>query len=121
MAGEERLRRTARSRQGRAVVDDAYEDCLERLCRSYAGTVAVGSHDPRLIDRAIALAGEYASSLEFQMLMSVRGPPSGSWRGTGRSSSTFYGGRWLSYFSRRVAERRENLAFALRAVTGLRT
>jgi proline dehydrogenase len=29
-----------------------------------------------------------------------------------------YGGAWLSYFSRRVRERRENLTFAVRAVLG---
>jgi proline dehydrogenase len=106
--------------RGRAAVDAAYEDCLERLCRSYAGTVAVGSHDPRLIDRAVALAGEHDVSLEFQMLMGVR---EAAQRELARDWPVYqyvpYGGRWLSYFSRRVAERRENLAFALRAVAGL--
>ena len=27
-----------------------------------------------------------------------------------------YGGKWISYFDRRVMERRENLTFALRAL-----
>jgi proline dehydrogenase len=29
-----------------------------------------------------------------------------------------YGNKWLSYFYRRVRERKENLTFALRAVAG---
>ncbi|TKX83832.1 proline dehydrogenase, partial [Halorubrum sp. SS5] len=29
-----------------------------------------------------------------------------------------YGGKWLSYFYRRVRERKENLTFAVRAVLG---
>jgi len=27
-----------------------------------------------------------------------------------------YGSKWVSYFSRRLAERKENIAFALRAI-----
>jgi len=106
--------------QGRAAVDDAYEHCLERLFRRHDGTVAVGSHDPRLVNRALALHREHGTPVEVQMLMGVR---ERAQRDLARQWPVYqyvpYGGRWLSYFSRRVAERRENLGFALRAVTGL--
>jgi len=106
--------------QGRATVDTAYEDCLARLFRNYEGTVAVGSHDPRMVNRALALHREHGTPVEMQMLMGVR---ERAQRDLARQWPVYqyvpYGGRWLSYFSRRVAERRENLSFALRAVAGL--
>ncbi len=106
--------------QGRAAVDAAYEDCLERLFRGHEGTVAVGSHDPRMINRALALHREHGTPVEIQMLMGVRDRAQ---RDLATQWPVYqyipYGGRWLSYFSRRVAERRENLSFALRAVIGL--
>jgi len=100
-----------------AAVDEAYAACLETMFREFDGGVAVGSHDPAMIDRAATLHAEYGTEYEVQMLMGVR------------EAAQFdladavdvwqyvpYGGTWLSYFWRRVAERRANLRFALRAI-----
>jgi proline dehydrogenase len=98
-------------------VDEAFRECLEQLFRTFDGGIAVGSHDPAMIDHARELHDDYGTDFEVQMLMGVR---------EDRQSELAdeyevwqyvpYGTKWLSYFYRRVAERRENLAFALRAI-----
>ncbi|MFC6837100.1 proline dehydrogenase family protein [Halomarina ordinaria] len=105
------------SLKGRQAVNEAYEEHLEYLFREDGGTVAVGSHDPRMIERAIDLHGAYGTDFEIQMLMGVREDAQVE---LARDYEVYqyvpYGDRWLSYFSRRVMERKENLVFALRAV-----
>jgi len=100
-------------------VDRRYEADLEFMFQEFEGGIAVGSHDPRMIDHAKQLHAEYGTDLEFQMLMGVREDAQTDlaheydvWQ------YVPYGGKWISYFSRRVTERKENLLFALRAVLG---
>ncbi|WP_254542965.1 proline dehydrogenase family protein [Halomarina pelagica] len=106
--------------KGRPAVNEAYREHLEYLFREYDGTVAVGSHDPAMIDRAIELHGEYGTDFEIQMLMGVREDAQVE---LAREYPVYqyvpYGDRWFSYFYRRVMERKENLVFALRAVAGV--
>jgi len=108
--------------RGRDAVRDAYEDRLRQLLATLDGVhqgVAIGTHDDELIDVARSLAAEHGVDLELQMLMGVREDDQE------RLADEFdvwqyvpYGERWAAYFSRRVAERRENVLFALRAVLG---
>ncbi len=104
----------------RKRVNEAYRDCLDYLFREHDGGVAVGSHDPEMIQHAIDLHRELGTDFEIQMLMGVREDAQVD---LAREYDVYqyvpYGGRWLSYFSRRVMERKENLTFALRAVAGV--
>ncbi len=100
-------------------VDEAYCDCLELMFERFDGGIAVGSHDPAMIQYATELHDSYGTDFEIQMLMGVREQAQYDlaeeyevWQ------YVPYGGRWLSYFSRRVMERRANLVFALRALIG---
>lgn len=101
-------------------VNDAYREHLSYLFEEYAGTVAVGSHDPEMIDHAIDLSAQHDTDWEIQMLMGVREDAQA------RLAEDFevyqyvpYGTKWFSYFTRRALERKENLRFALRAVLGI--
>jgi proline dehydrogenase len=105
------------ARTDRRAVDRAYHEYLEYLFREYGGTVAVGSHDPAMIEHAVDLHETYGTAFEVQMLMGVREDAQVD---LAREYPVYqyvpYGGKWLSYFSRRVTERTENLTFALRAI-----
>jgi proline dehydrogenase len=98
-------------------VDEAYRDCLDYLFEHYEDGIAVGSHDPAMIDYARELHAEFGTPFEIQMLMGVREDAQTDlavdypvWQ------YVPYGSKWLSYFYRRVAERKENALFALRAL-----
>lgn len=102
----------------RTAVDEQYRTHLKYLfSETSAGAVAVGSHDPRMIQRAIELHDAYGTEFEIQMLMGVREDAQAE---LAEEYNVYqyvpYGDKWLSYFSRRVMERRENLTFALRAI-----
>ncbi|WP_254769092.1 proline dehydrogenase family protein [Salinilacihabitans rarus] len=103
----------------RARVDREYRDLLEYAFEHYDGGIAVGSHDPAMIDHAVALHEEHGTDFEVQMLMGVR---EDAQTDLAREYEVWqyvpYGGRWMSYFYRRVMERKENLLFAARAVLG---
>ena len=103
----------------RRRVNEAYRALIDQAFRTHDGGVAVGTHDPAMIDHALAAREEHGGDLEIQMLMGVREAAQTElaaehdvWQ------YVPYGSRWLSYFYRRVAERKENLLFALRAVLG---
>jgi proline dehydrogenase len=100
-------------------VNRAYEDLLALAFREFEGEVAVGTHDDRMIERARELAAEHDRDFEVQMLMGVREDYQ---RELAAERDVWqyvpYGGKWASYFYRRVAERKENALFALRAVFG---
>lgn len=103
----------------KAAVDREYEALLEYAFEHFDGGIAVGSHDPAMIDRAIELHETYGTDFEIQMLMGVREDAQyelttdyAVWQ------YVPYGGRWKSYFYRRVMERKENLWFAVRAIVG---
>ncbi|SEW12425.1 proline dehydrogenase family protein [Natrinema salifodinae] len=100
-----------------ARIDREYRDLLEYAFEQYDGGIAVGSHDPAMIDHAKALHDRYGTDFEIQMLMGVREDAQYDladeyevWQ------YVPYGDRWKSYFYRRVTERTANLEFALRAV-----
>ncbi|WP_225335604.1 proline dehydrogenase family protein [Halomicrobium urmianum] len=98
-------------------VDAEFRDCLRYMFANFEDGVAVGSHDPEMLSLADSLHEEFGTPYEVQMLMGVRedalfdlADDCEVWQ------YVPYGDRWLSYFYRRVAERRQNALFALRAV-----
>jgi proline dehydrogenase len=99
-------------------VNRAYREDLEFMFETFDGGIGVGSHDPAMIDLATDLHEEYGTDFEVQMLMGVREQAQFDLAAEGYEvwQYTPYGDRWLSYFYRRVRERKENLGFALRAV-----
>ncbi|ELZ04540.1 proline dehydrogenase family protein [Natrialba aegyptia] len=100
-------------------VNTEYEALLEFAFEHFDGGIAVGSHDPAMIERAIDLHEEYGTDFEFQMLMGVREDAQYELaREYDMWQYAPYGNRWKSYFYRRVMERKENLWFALRAIAG---
>jgi proline dehydrogenase len=104
----------------KGMVNEAYRSLLEQAFRTFDGGVAVGSHDLAMVDHARTLHDEYGTGFEVQMLMGVREDVQTDLaREMPVSQYVPYGSRWLSYFSRRVLERRENALFALRAVAGM--
>ena len=107
------------ARKEKSAVDDAYRDHLEYMFGHFDGGIAVGSHDPAMIEHAERLHEEYGTDFEVQMLMGVREDAQFD---LAREYEVWqyvpYGDKWLSYFYRRVLERKENLTFALRAVLG---
>ncbi|GGM63872.1 proline dehydrogenase [Halarchaeum rubridurum] len=102
----------------KAAVNEQYRAGLDYLFAHYDdGEIAVGSHDPAMIDHAKTLAAEHDTAFEFQMLMGVREDTQFALAAEYEVAQYVpYGGKWLQYFYRRVAERRENLVFAARAV-----
>ena len=105
--------------QEKAVVDRELKALLEFAFENFEGEVAVGSHDPEMIEHATALYEECGTAFEIQMLMGVREEEQFD------LASEYdvyqyvpYGDRWKSYFYRRVMERTENLTFAARAILG---
>ena len=100
-------------------VNEAYRECLEIMFAEFDGGIAVGSHDPAMIDYAAELHAEHGTPYEIQMLMGVR---EDAQRDLAADHEVYqyvpYGDSWLSYFYRRMMERRENLLFGLRALVG---
>ncbi len=99
-------------------VNVAYRDTLELAFQTYDNGVAVGSHDPAMIALAADLYETYGTSYEVQMLMGVREDAQRQIAADGIPMYQYapFGDRWLSYFYRRVMERKENALFALRAL-----
>ena len=103
----------------KSEVNAAYKRHLEYMFEQFEGGIAVGSHDPEMIEYATDLHEEYGTDFEIQMLMGVREDAQYDlaeeyevWQ------YVPYGDKWLSYFYRRAMERKENMLFALRAVLG---
>jgi len=105
----------------KSAVNEAYKELLAYLFREYDGGIAVGSHDPEMIDYARDLGAEYDRNYEVQMLMGVREDAQRELAADGVEVWQYapYGDKWFSYFYRRVRERKENALFALRAVVGV--
>ncbi|WP_435365059.1 proline dehydrogenase family protein [Haloarchaeobius sp. DYHT-AS-18] len=104
----------------KSKVDEQYEKLLEYMFEHFDDGIAVGSHDPKMIDLAAELHEEYGTPYEIQMLMGVREDAQFDLAEQGVEVWQYapYGGKWFQYFYRRVRERKENLTFALRAVLG---
>jgi proline dehydrogenase len=108
--------------QSKRDVDQAYLDCLAILMAQPCYPM-VGSHDPRMIERAQQLAVENArsrDSFEYQLLYGMRPQEQLRLVGDGYRTRVYlpYGQDWYGYFIRRLAERPANLLFFVR---GLRT
>jgi proline dehydrogenase len=106
--------------QEKAEVDRAYVELMDRLLveGSYP---AFATHDPRIIRRAIALAGREGigpERFEFQMLYGVRRDLQDRLVADGWTVRVYvpFGREWYPYFMRRLAERPANVAFLLRSV-----
>ncbi|QZY00186.1 proline dehydrogenase family protein [Halobaculum rubrum] len=105
----------------KADVNEAYREDLEFLFKERDDGVAVGSHDPAMIALAAELSAEHGADYEVQMLMGVREDEQRRLASEGVETWQYapYGDKWLSYFYRRVRERKGNALFALRAVLGV--
>lgn len=103
----------------RQRVNEALRNRLEQAFSLHDRGIAVGSHDPAMIDHATALAETHDNSFQIQMLMGVR-EAAQTELATEHEVWQYvpYGRRWLSYFWRRLIERKENVLFALRAIIG---
>ena len=100
-------------------IDEVYGEYLEYMFENYDDGIAVGSHDPVMIDQARELHDEHGTPFEIQMLMGIREETQEE---LAREYEVWqyapYGTRWLSYFTRRAMESTGNAKFALRAVLG---
>lgn len=103
--------------RGKSRIDRAYRDLLRQAFQQCDDGVAVASHDDTMLDLAEALYEEHGTPYEIQMLMGVR---SDLQRELAADLDVYqyipYGDKWLSYFYRRLLERKANLLFALRAI-----
>jgi proline dehydrogenase len=99
------------------TIDAVYRDYLEYMFQEFDDGIAVGSHDPAMVTHAQQLHEEYGTPYEIQMLMGVR---ENAQFELARDVPVYqyvpYGGKWMSYFYRRVRESKKNLLFAARAI-----
>lgn len=105
-------------------VDLAYVRALRTLMAG-RGYPMVGSHDPRLIAIAAALATEHHRGLdswENQMLYGIRPDEQRRLAARGHTVRVYvpYGHDWYGYLTRRLAERPANLMFFLRSLVSTR-
>ncbi len=102
-------------------VDEAYREDLAFMFEAFDDGVAVGSHDPAMIEHAQELHAEFGTPYEVQMLMGVRESAQFD-LATNEDVTVYqyvpYGDKWFSYFYRRIRERKSNALFALRAILG---
>ncbi len=100
-------------------VDRNYVELLE-LALSHGGYTAIATHDPKILEHAIAFARRHSlpkqGRFEFQLLYGIATPLARSLveRGYRVRLSIPYGPHWFPYLMRRLAERPANLAFFLR-------
>jgi proline dehydrogenase len=103
------------------TVDAVYKDTLTYMFQEFDGGIAVGSHDPKMIDHAQDLHEQYGTPYEIQMLMGVREQAQVDLAADSEAEVYQYipyGTKWLSYFYRRMRERKKNIGFAARAILG---
>jgi proline dehydrogenase len=101
-------------------VDRSYVRCLNTLFAG-DGYPMWATHDPRLIEIALARAAAYgrsSSQYEFQMLFGIRPAEQRRLAAAGQTVRVYlpYGGQWYGYLMRRLAERPANLMFFLRSL-----
>jgi proline dehydrogenase len=106
--------------QGKQDVDAAYLRCLRILMDGH-GYPMVASHDPLMVDAALAEAvrsGRSAGQFELQMLYGIRDTEQRRLVDAGQHLRVYlpYGQEWYGYFMRRLAERPANLSFFLRSL-----
>ncbi len=105
--------------QNKDRVNNEYRKLMQYMFENFDDGIAIGSHDPEMIDVAKDLHEEYGTGFEVQMLMGVREDAQYE---LAQEHEVWqyvpYGDKWLSYFYRRAMERKENALFALRAIIG---
>ena len=99
------------------------ESFLSPQAQTRGAYLALGSHDPQLIDWLAREAKARAISqdrFEFQMLLGIRRDEQQRLAGLGYQVRVYvpYGPAWYSYFMRRLAERLANVLFIARALVG---
>ena len=106
---------------GKADVDEAYFTLATRILGQAGGPemLAIGTHDPRLIERlraAIAERGLSRSAYEFEMLYGIqRALQARLVEGGDRLRILIsYGSYWFPWYMRRLAERPANVGFVVR-------
>ncbi|WP_343599143.1 proline dehydrogenase family protein [Mycobacterium sp.] len=104
----------------RAVVTDSYLRCL-RVLMTGRGYPMVASHDPVVVDAALAMSsdsGRGTGDFEYQMLYGVRDAEQQRLVRAGKRVRVYlpFGTQWYGYFMRRLAERPANLTLLLRAL-----
>ncbi|MEF8852856.1 MAG: proline dehydrogenase family protein [Haloarculaceae archaeon] len=101
----------------KARVNEKYRELLAYMFERFEDGVAVGSHDPAMVEEAVRLHAEHGTPYEIQMLMGVREDTQVE-LAADREVWQYapFGEKWFSYFYRRVLERKENASFAIRAV-----
>lgn len=103
-----------------AEIDKAYVRCL-RILMAGAGYPMVATHDPRLVEIALALAdrfGRTKDSFELQMLYGIRPAEQARLAALGHRMRVYvpYGQDWYGYLVRRLAEKPANLRFFARSL-----
>lgn len=98
-----------------AEIDKAYVRCLKILMAG-SGYPMVATHDPRLVEIALALAerGQRAKdSFEMQMLYGIRPAEQARLAWLGHTVRVYvpYGTDWYGYLVRRLAEKPANVRF----------
>ncbi|MDI7269948.1 MAG: proline dehydrogenase family protein [Myxococcota bacterium] len=104
------------------VMNRAFLDLTFRLLDG-GGRAQVATHDERLVrevERRVDERGIGPDRVEYQFLYGVRRDLQRRLVGAGRRVRIYvpYGADWYAYYSRRIAERPANLAFALRSLIG---
>jgi proline dehydrogenase len=106
--------------QDKTLIDAQYlviaKKCLEHGCYT-----AIATHDPKLIEemkRWTQDKGVEKDQFEFQMLYGVRRDEQKNLARLGYITRAYvpYGTDWYPYFSRRIAERPQNLVFIARSL-----
>ena len=101
-------------------VNEEFRVDLRYMFQHFEDGIAVGSHDPAMITLAKDLHDTYGTPYEVQMLMGVR---TAAQYDLAEHHDIWqyapYGTEWPAYFYRRLAERKENASFALRALNPL--
>jgi proline dehydrogenase len=107
----------------KADVDEAYFALARRALGADGGdaaeVLAIGTHDPRLIDRlraTIAERGLPRSAYEFEMLYGIQRPLQARLVEGGDRLRVLisYGSYWFPWYMRRLAERPANVGFVVR-------
>ena len=106
--------------QSKAEVDAAYVRIMKYLM-DHGTYPALATHDPEVIDAAIAHAqanGIAADRFEFQMLYGIRRDLQRSLSARGYRMRVYvpFGRQWFPYFMRRLGERPANVGFVLKSL-----
>lgn len=108
--------------QDKAEVDSQYVAQAKKLLVS-GGYHALATHDHLIVDELrefVAASGVGKETFEWQMLYGIRRDLQESLLADGYRVRVYvpFGRSWYPYFSRRLAERPQNLGFVLRAAFG---